>query len=324
MIQSLLIANRGEIACRIIRTARNGAATALLGATLTACTQNPANAEPLKSATIRAGETERTYSFYIAPACAKANAECPILLGFHGGGVPGVSGKQFERSGDWVAAAKGRDVIMVFPDAIDNNWNDGRPEVGGNRDDVGFVRALIAQVRKDNPGADATRVYATGMSNGGHLSFRLACEMPETITAIAPVAASLSLALSKRCAPANPVPVLNIVGAKDPISPAEGGQIKGGRGTVLSIADTLAFWQKANGCSGAVNEVVEGTVTTRVFERCNGQTQVRQLSIADGGHTWPGHPGAPASVRFVGETSMAFDATEVIFDFFGIPKAKTP
>lgn len=320
MISSLPTPNRAKIAWQVIRTGRRMLMVIFTATALTACAQTSAKAAGLETGKIKVGGAERTYSIYIAPSCVKATADCPILLGFHGGGVRGVSGKQFEKFGDWVTAAQRRKVILVFPDALNRNWNDGRAEVGNNVDDVGFVRALIAQVRRDNRGADRVRVYATGISNGGHLSYRLACEMPETITAIAPVAASLSVALTKRCAPATPVSILNILGEQDPISPYGGGKNKGGRGSVTSAAETLAFWQKANGCMGDARVTINGTVTTRSFDRCNGQVQLRQLSIADGGHTWPGHPVAPFLTRFIGKTSMAFDATAMILDFFGIDK----
>lgn len=318
MTSPLFIPNLGEIACRIIRTGRQMLAVMVAATALSACTQAVAKTPGLETRTIRVGDTDRTYSTYIAPACVKAKAACPIVLGFHGGGARGVSGEQFAKTGDWVVAAKRRKVVLVFPDALNLNWNDGRAEVGGDVDDVGLVRALIAKVRRDNRGTDRIRVYATGISNGGHLSHRLACEMPETITAIAPVAASLSVALSRRCSLSRPVSVLNIVGEQDPISPYGGGEIRGGRGTVISAADTLSFWQKANGCSGDATTTHNGTVTIRRFDQCNGQVQVRQMSIADAGHTWPGSPSDPAVARFAGETSQAFDATTTIFDFFDI------
>jgi polyhydroxybutyrate depolymerase len=275
-------------------------------------------AAELEARSIEVGGLKRSYSVYASPACTLETAACAVVLGFHGGGMRGVSGKQLARSGDFVKAAQGRDVILVFPDAVGSNWNDGRPGIGGGIDDVGFVRALIAKIDADFPGADMKRIYATGMSNGGHLSFRLACEMPDRIKAIAPVAATLSVALSKSCKPAGAVSVLNILGEQDPISPYLGGTIKGGRGEVLSADATLAYWQRANRCRAGTVERVDGPVTTRSLDRCAGQVQTKQISLADGGHTWLGHPGAPMLTRLVGNTSMALDATNGIFDFFGI------
>jgi polyhydroxybutyrate depolymerase len=226
------------------------------------------------------------------------------------------------RAGSIPATSARRHVVMVFPDAIDRNWNDGRPGIGGGVDDVGFVRALIARIRADVAGIDPARTYATGMSNGGHMSFRLACEMPDTITAIAPVAATLSVALSQRCAPARPVSVLNILGERDPISPFAGGQIRGRRGAVMSAAQTLDFWSQQNRCANRLREDRAGPRTTRYLPQCPEgsalRTRVVQMSLADGGHTWPGYPTSRFLERIVGPTSMAINATTTIFDFFGI------
>ncbi|WP_294088807.1 hypothetical protein [Sphingomonas sp.] len=296
------------------------AAWALAGALMLAAA--PATAQGLEARTLPVAGTTRSYMLYVSPACRLPRARCPLVLGFHGGGLRAVSGRQLAQSGDFVAAAARRDVVMAFPDAIASNWNDGRPGIGGGVDDVGFVRALIAAIQAELPGVDRARTYATGMSNGGHLSFRLACEMAGSITAIAPVAATLSVALSQRCAPVQPVPVLNILGEQDRVSPYGGGEIMGGRGMVLSAAQTLAFWGRANRCTGAVSETRAGPVTTRRYSRCAGGVEVRQISLADGGHSWPGHPGARFLARLVGPTSMSIDATATIFDFFGIAERK--
>ena len=282
----------------------------------------PAGAQALEARTLEVAGTNRSYNIYVSPACRLPRARCPLVFGFHGGGLRAVSGRQLAQSGDFITAAARRNVVMVFPDAIASNWNDGRPGIGGGVDDIRFVRALIATLQNELPGVDRTRTFATGMSNGGHLSFRLACEMAGSITAIAPVAATLSVALSKQCAPRQPIPVLNILGTQDRLSPYSGGEIMGGRGMVLSAAQTLAFWARADRCADAVSESREGAVTVRQYTRCGGGAKVRQISLADGGHTWPGHPGALILARLVGPTSMSLDATTAIFDFFGIPENK--
>lgn len=289
---------------------------ALAVAALSSCAAT--TSPDLEAHSIEVAGAKRGYSMYVSEACRYESAACPVVFGLHGGGIRGVSGEQFARSGDFVRAAQDRDVILVFPDAVNFNWNDGRPGIGGGMDDVGFVRALMAQVSTDVSGADMTRVYSTGISNGGHLSFRLACEMPDKIKAIAPVAATLSVELSKSCKPDRAVSVLNILGEQDPISPYDGGSIKNGRGEVLSAEKTWEFWQKANGCKDVGVARRDGTVTNHIAERCASEVKTSQISIADGGHTWPGHPGTGVMARLVGHTSMAIDATATIFDFFGI------
>jgi polyhydroxybutyrate depolymerase len=133
---------------------------------------------------------KRTYLQIVPAHCKAASANCPLVFGFHGGGLPGVSGAQFDQESGMSKAASARGFILILPNARDANWNDGRPEVGETADDVGFVKAILGAIKSENLSYDAARVFATGMSNGGHMSFRLACEMADTFAAIAPVAAS--------------------------------------------------------------------------------------------------------------------------------------
>ena len=192
---------------------------------------------------------ERQYHVYI-PA-GKPAAGFPVVFAFHGGGGDG-------RSMDGIIhlnpVAEKEGFLVVYPEGVDQNWNDGRPERNADIDDVGFFDAVLADLSKHYP-IDRSRVYATGMSNGGLMSFRLACERPNAIAAIAPVVANMGANYAPRCSPSLGISIMNIVSDKDPLMPFPGGQITGPLGfrklgAVLSSDETVKFWLKRLDCTG--------------------------------------------------------------------------
>jgi polyhydroxybutyrate depolymerase len=267
----------------------------------------------------------RTFVEVVPPACKRPRASCALVFGFHGGGLRGVSGAQFDRQTGLSSAAARRGFILILPDALNRNWKDGRPEVGNGADDVAFVKAMIAWLRPSGIAHDPARVFATGISNGGHMSFRLACEMSDVFAAVAPVAANFGTALIAQCKPTRAISVLNIVGQADPISPYGGGEIKGGRGTLTSSDDTLAFWERANGCRepAAIRRADRDpddatSVSVTRFDRCADGSRVERITVIGAGHVWPGATPGFLLSRLVGRATREVDATEAVLDFFGI------
>lgn len=136
-------------------------------------------------------------------------------------------------------------AIVVYPDGVDRHWDDGRdlPETAAreNVDGVGFMLALVAGVASEHP-LDRGRIFATGISNGGFMSMRLACDAATTFAAVAPVTATLSEKLGARCNPAQSVVVAIINGTEDPLVRWSGGTVKVlgvSRGAVWSAEKTF-------------------------------------------------------------------------------------
>ncbi len=216
--------------------------------------------------------------------------------------------------------------IVAYPDGVDKQWNDGREIFGAaNTDDVGFLSALIDHIAEHYT-IDPGRVYATGISNGGLMSFRLACDLSEKVTAVAPVTAALSEDLVPNCSPSHPVSVLLINGTEDPLVPWEGGQIKvwrQERGAVISTADTVQFWVAQNHCPGPPNvswepdtDLKDGTrVRREAYDGCRDGTKVVLYAVEGGGHTWPGGK-QYLPKGLIGRTSRDIDANELIWHFF--------
>ena len=267
----------------------------------------------------------RTFRLY---APAGHPGPLPLLLVLHGGGGGGGNMEWLTRQGlNRIADRDG--ALIAYPDGIGKGWNDGRGDLKSkaaqqNVDDVGFLRALPRQIATSFP-VDPQRVYATGISNGGLMSYRLACDASDVFAAVAPVAASMSELLAPRCAPSRPVPMAIFNGTDDPIMPWNGGEIKvlwAARGKVLSTAATVARWMELDRCgplyqAGGLLDTVpdDDTAVLRQSAQCAGHAAIDLYEIRGGGHTWPG--GEPYLGKWlVGRVSREIDANEVIWRFF--------
>ncbi|HMG45895.1 MAG TPA: PHB depolymerase family esterase [Allosphingosinicella sp.] len=265
------------------------------------------------------GQTRHWHEI-VPAACAARGARCPLLVALHGGGGM-MNGAQFADGTGLSAEGARRGYVVLAPDALGDNWNDGRPELAAGIDDVGFIGAMIADLR-GRAGVDPARIFAAGASNGGLMSYRLACDGAGMFRAIAPVIAHLGTALIARCRPQGEVSVFMMPGTADWLMPYDGGGVAamfGRRGTVVSSDRTLAFWQGAMGCRGApVTERHGASVAVTRYDACRGGTVVQRWTVEGGGHSWPGRIGLRARFRerLSGPTSAEFSATEVILDFF--------
>ena len=219
--------------------------------------------------------------------------------------------------------------FVVYPQGVDKSWNDGRPDKisGAHRkgiDDVGFLGALIEHLIYEYP-IDSARIFVTGISNGGLMSFRLGCTLNDKIRAIAPVTAQIPSALEPLCRSESEVSLAVFNGTEDPLVPYNGGQItvfRQQRGEVLSTDETIKIWQNKNRCrsKARVTEVpdlaADGTRVTKIeYTQCAAESRVVLFRIDGGGHTWPdGRQYLP--VRRVGRTSRDINACDEIWEFF--------
>ncbi len=278
------------------------------------------------------GGRERMFRIHV-PSLSGRATPVPLVLILHGGGGTG-DGMERLTLGGFNRLADREGFVAVYPDGVERHWNDGRGNQQyraqrDNIDDVGFIAALIAGLSETLP-IDRRRVYATGISNGGLMSLRLARELADRIAVIAPVAASMSEQITQMRAPARPISVLLIAGTADPLVPYQGGEIgfigfRGGQkiGKVVSVAETITYWSTFNRCPPAPAITMEpdrnpqdGTrVRREAHGPCREGTEVMLYAIEGGGHTWPGGQ-QYLPERIVGRTSKDIDANEVIWSFF--------
>lgn len=265
---------------------------------------------------------ERTYWLHL-PASYDSTRPVPLVLVLHGGGG---TAKRIAQYTGFSASADVEGFVVVYPEAVERHWNDGRATAGASRaDDVRFISKLIDQML-GLLNIDRKRVYVAGISNGGILAQRLGCELSGKIAGIACVAGTLPKDMADKCTPTQPVSVLMIHGTADEFVPYGGGRVRGPvDGYVLSVQGTVDRWLTADGCTERSPVVTalpaEGAEGLRVrcesYGACNGGSAVVLYTVEGGGHTWPGGqmPG-PLAQRVLGPTSKDFDATRTIWEFF--------
>lgn len=276
--------------------------------------------------TLKVGDIARSYLLHVPQSYNKSKA-VPLVLVFHGGGS---QPQQMEDYTGFSDLSEREGFIVVYPEGIDKHWNDGR-EKAPRVDDVEFVRSIIREVEQTfnvNP----KQIYATGISNGGMFSQRLACELSGTIAAIASVAATMPETLSTICKPSRPISVLMIHGTDDPLIPYNGGRLARVTlgGNVLSAPDVIKFWAMHNKCAPPTGVELpdrdpnDGTRARREsYGKCAHDVQVELVTIAGGGHTLPGGR-QYLSELLVGRTSKDVDGTEFIWSFLKATRSIGP
>ena len=312
------------------------AAIALLLGVLAAGTSTPSQRPETSGQTIL-GEIQyegraRTWIVYVPEQLAEP---APLVFALPGSGQTGealryATNYRFEELAD-------RDgFLLVYAEAWAEGgfggpeWNECRkntrqPAHLENVDDVGFVLGLLERLGREYS-IDSERIYATGVSDGGQMSYRLATEHPDRFAAIAAIVAQQAAPENSNCTePRGPISVLVMNGTADPIIPYQGGEASFygvlSAGQVQSIEGTIAHWKRVNGIDapGTREELPdrdtddESTVVRERWQSPSGH-EVVLYSIVDGGHTIPGGFGAPALI--LGPTNFDISAADEIWEFF--------
>jgi polyhydroxybutyrate depolymerase len=252
------------------------------------------------------------------PQGANKTDKLPVIISLHGRLGTAAGMVQFA---DFRPIADREKVIIVCPGGIDRSWNDGRetPANAKGINDVKFIDQLITYIIKTYNG-NTERIYITGMSNGGFMTSRLACELNSRIAAIAVVAASMDEDMNYQ--PIKSMPVMYIQGTKDPLVPFKGGLLKkGAGGSIYSHKEVLKKWAAMDSCDSKPIitkqpiKVDDGTsVIKEEYSNPNG-LRVIGYTIVGGGHTWPG--GSQYMPKFViGSVTKNLDSCEEIWSFF--------
>lgn len=265
---------------------------------------------------------QRAFRVHV-PQSWRPGTPMPLLVALHGGGGD-MDWQADDSKYGLITASERHGFVVVFPNGYSRlpgghlaTWNAGHCCAAARDreiDDVGFIRAVVDDVEHEVD-IDWTRVYATGMSNGGMMTYRLACEAADVFRAIAPVAGTDN---TTRCTPSTPVAVAHFHARDDDHVLFDGGAGANAFRDASAVTDftsvyaTIAKWSSLDGCSAPPRQVlaVPGA-SCELRDRCNGGTKV-QLCVTDtGGHSWPdGHKdrGEPAS--------QAISANEVMWRFF--------
>ncbi len=267
----------------------------------------------------------RNYLLHIPPAY-DGETGMPLVIVLHGGGgnakmMPAVTGMS--------AKADKAGFITVYPNGTGPisderllTWNCGfccGYAMDNDVDDVGFIRSLIDKLESELT-IDTARIFVTGISNGGMMSYRLGCELADKIAAIAPIAGSMG----DWGNPESPVSVIIFHGTADEHVLYEGG-------VPLISADNFPrvdkpvsyavdFWVDFNGCSTTALKETSGNIVKETYGGGRNGTEVVLYTIIGGKHAWPGGISAWAG----GDAAThEINATDLMWDFFAAhPKQK--
>jgi polyhydroxybutyrate depolymerase len=229
----------------------------------------------------------------------------------HGGGGNAAAA---ERTYGWDAEANSGHFIVAYPDGIDHSWSVGGGCCGtparNNVNDVGFITQLVSTVSHELP-IDPKRVYATGISEGGMLAYRLACQST-IFAAIGPDSATLL----GSCPAPPPISVIHIHGTADQRIPYDGGPGAGvNHIDGPSVPALNAMWRSVDKCA-APRITTDGVVTTSVATCPQGRSD-ELITVAGAGHQWPGAVcGSRCSLGLTDRPSTAVNATQTIWRFF--------
>lgn len=265
------------------------AAAAALPATPAAAQQCTANclAPGDYDITITPDLVPRSFKLHV-PASYDGRAAVPLLVDLHG--FSSDADEERSVSGQLQQSDK-RGFIAAWPDGLAKSWNAYgccSTSRAANVPDVKFVRAVITYIQA-RARITADRVYVTGISNGGGLAQRVACEASDVVHAVA----SVSFPLNRdACTPARPITVYEIAGTADTTIPYDGAYqnlpIKDAAGVPVNIQSapqSLAAWGRIDRCSAAVtSRVLLKNVQEDAYGSCDSGTRAGLLTIVGGRH----------------------------------------
>lgn len=271
--------------------------------------------------TVSVGTLQRSYLVHL-PATYDARKRTPVVVAFHGGGTNAENMVSFSGLNEKSDEAG---FIVVYPSGSGrfrkmHTFNGGNccGYAAANKvDDVEFTRKILDDLAA-SANIDPKRVFATGMSNGAIMAYRLASELSDRIAAIAPVGGPMGTATVN---PKRPVSVIHMHGTDDEFAPLRGGKGRGFSGTAFySVERSVQAWVEANGCgpepvvTKVPDTAKDGTAVVRTtYGPCKDGAEVVLVAIEGGGHTWPGRV---PPLRALGRSTKNISANDLMWEFF--------
>ncbi|MGH9023459.1 MAG: alpha/beta hydrolase family esterase [Acidimicrobiia bacterium] len=257
---------------------------------------------PVEQIRITHGGADRSYWLHRPSGLG---GQAPLLMVLHG---VGQSPRGVARLTGFSQIADRERFLVAYPEGIGHRWNDGANVF--ESDDVGFLSAVIEHVAKNHQ-IDRSRVFMTGVSAGGMMSYRFACEGGGAAVAVATVVGNLPERVAAKCTSASPTSVLAVAGRDDRVIYYEGET-----GRHLSAEASAEHWARLDGCQESRTSPPDGKPPSWAASRashsqCHAATGVSLMSF-NGGHDWPTARGALLGFRSGGPNPLS----EEIWRFF--------
>lgn len=253
----------------------------------------------------------RSYRVYL-PSTYNSINNYSLILNLHGYTSTALAQEAYS---NFNVIADTANIIMVYPDGVANAWNSGwnNPYHSGVKD-VEFISALIDTMIQ-NYSINSCRVYAIGMSNGGFMSHRLACELEHKVAAIAGVTGMLADSVAFYCQTSRAVPIMQIQGNADGVVNFNGSPF-----AYQSFDNMINWWYNHNNCLNSelvynypnTSLIDNCTAQLTIHNQCDGNSAIYAVKIINGGHTWPG---ASVDIPSNGNTNRDLNGSNEIWKF---------
>lgn len=240
---------------------------------------------------------KRVYTVH-APPGYTTSKQLPLIIAMHP--YPGTGAAAAQITGLSKKADK-EDFLVAYPDGLDQGFN--ALICCGTEDDVGFLRTMTKRLIGTWK-ADPRRVYATGISNGGDMTYKLAVELPDTFAAIAPVSGGYigQDAAQDSYIPKSPVSVMTFIGGLDP--------------HYAEFDEGIKAWQKRLSCKAPPPQKLKNDIKKTSAKCRDGSTTVA-YRLPEMAHQWPGGAGPMA------DPEAGVSATDLMWEFFKAHPKKT-
>lgn len=257
--------------------------------------------------------SERSILLY-RPASTDGS-QLPLVFNLHGSGGTAERQDRFSGMSGLLETEKfllaGGTALYEYPEGR-LTWNADLDPNGVS--DVDYILAAIEAIGKVAT-VDRNRIYVTGMSGGGRMSSRLACELADTLAAIAPVA---GIQFARDCSPSQAIPIITFHSTDDVVNTYAKGNEERNPNWVRGVEPAIEDWVKSNGCDGTANEeAITGEIMRIAYQGCENGAELIFYRLEDGNHTWPGTPIFEELAERRGvRANMDISATELIWEFF--------
>jgi polyhydroxybutyrate depolymerase len=259
---------------------------------------------------VKVGDDYRSVQLHI-PAGHDGETPLPLVFNLHG---TGGSAERQEKLTAMSTIADEEQFLLVGGMAVYKphgpvTWNAILDPDGVN--DIDYISAAIDAVDRKVP-VDRKQIFATGMSGGGRMSSRIACELSDQIAAVAPVA---GVQFGANCNPLRPIPLLTFHGLADTVNTYSGEDAQRNPFWVAGVEEAVALWADSNGCgTEPLAKTLTAEITRLSYADCSGGADVVFFRIENAGHSWPGS--ALYAQRADRTTNMDIDASRLIWEFF--------
>ncbi len=243
-----------------------------------------------------------------------ANEPCPLIINMHGFGSNALDQQSYSEMDD---IALDQNIVVVYPEGINNAWNVGANWDATSADDIGFISSLIDSVAEDF-NIDLDRVYACGMSNGGYMAYELACELSDKIAAFGSVTGNFLLNTDQTCVDSREIPIIHFHGTNDLVVPYFYSW-----DASMFVEEAIEYWRNVNNLDSVLVESISDfdstdntTVEKFTYYNTVSATQFIHFKVISGGHQWFGSSIADWFIYSLGYNNHDINTNEELIDFF--------